>query len=97
MWYAHTFSIIEVLLSAGLILGSLFMPKLQDNIGWLKLTLLGIVITGIGLTLLHFARTFSHHGYLYDQRHMVCHPGAGQHAQTLTTQLQGRLQSFYVR
>jgi MFS family permease len=96
---AHTFSIIEVFLSIGLIVGSLFMPKLQDKIGWLKTVLLGVSITGIGLAALHFVHSIplTMGIYAINGVWLAVWALVAARAQTLTTpSFQGRLQSFFM-
>jgi MFS family permease len=96
---AHVFSLIEICLSVGIVIGSMIMPWLKDKIGWFEVITMGILITGSSLLSLYFVHNTTYTIIIY-AINGICFtywvPILSRIQALTAPHFQGRLQSFYM-
>jgi|GEM_PF-2723198 len=96
---AHIFSLTEICLSIGIVVGSLLMPWLKDHYGWYQTLATGMIVTGFGLVSLYFIHNTFFTFFIYGINGFwftYWVPLTATIQGMTKPSFQGRLQSFYL-
>lgn len=96
---SHIFSLTEICISLGIVLGGLFMPSVTERLGWYQTISTGIIITGLSLLSLYFIHNTSYTCIIYFINGFCFTywvPLTASIQSMTKPHFQGRLQSFYM-